>query len=156
MPEVLVRRHQPTNPEYAVLEAKIIAQRNEYASMDFSEYEHVYIGVIEGGIDELVNVLEAEVRSTRSEFPSATFTLEYHPSCITHTEYPFLVYSFTLTKIILMEEKTLRRYVIMSWMLPRKDEYTGENEGIEHFMERENVQKYDDGSGVVCYIEPET
>jgi len=156
MPEVLVRRHQPTNPDLALLEAKIIAQRNEYATLDFPEYEHIYLGFIEGGIDDLLAVLEAEVNSTRAEFPSATFTLEYHPSCITHTEYPFLVYSFTLTKIVQEEQSSLRQYVIMSWKLPKKDEYTAENMAIEHYMQSNGIQPYDDGSGVVCKVESET
>lgn len=155
MPEVLVRRHQPTDPDLALLEAKIIAQRNEYASLDFPEYEHIYLGFIEGGVDDLLGILASEVNSTRGKFPSSTFTLEYHPSCITHTEYSFLVYSFTLTRIVQTEESASRQYMIMSWKLPRKDEYTAENVAIEHFMEREGIQPYDDGSGVVCKVEPE-
>jgi hypothetical protein len=155
MPEVEVRRLHPTKPELVVLEAKIIAQRNEYASLDFPEYLHVYLGFIEGGVDNLLAALEAEVHSTRTESPSARFTLEYHPSCIAHTEYPFLVYSFTLTKIIPIEQGAHRQFMVMSWKLPRKDEYTAENVAIEHFMEREGIRPYDDGSGVVCKIEPE-
>lgn len=155
MPEVLVRRYRPTDPALVLLEAKIIAQRNEYALLDFPEYEHIYLGFIEGDADNLLAVLEAEVHSTRAEFPSAQFTLEYHPSCIAHTEYPFLVYSFTLTKIIPIEQGAYRQFMVMSWKLPRKDEYTAENVAIEHFMEREAIQPYDDGSGVVCKVEPE-
>jgi len=155
MSEVLVRRHQPIDPELALLEAKIIAQRNEYASLDFPEYQHIYLGFIEGSVDDLLGVLKAEVNSTKAEFLSATFTLEYHPSCITHTEYPFLVYSFTLTKLIRTEQGSLRQYIIMSWKLPRKDEYKAENVALEHFMERNSVQQYDDGSGVLCKVEPE-
>lgn len=79
MPEVEVRRLHPTDPELTLLEAKIIAQRNEYASLDFPGYQHIYLGFIEGGVDDLLAVLEAEVHSTRAEFPSARFTLEYHP-----------------------------------------------------------------------------
>lgn len=155
MPEVLVRRQQPTSPELVSLETKIIAQRNEYASLDFPEYQHIYLGFIEGKVGDLVAMLETEVNSTRAEFPSASFTLEYHPSCISHTEYPFLVYSFTLTKIIHAEQGTLRQYMVMSWKLPRKDEYTAENMAIEHHMKSHDVQPYDDGSGVVCKVEPE-
>ena len=155
MPEVLVRRLHPTKPELAALETKIITQRNEYASLDFPEYKHIYLGFIEGDVANLLGVLEAEVNSTKTKFPSATFTLEYHPSCITHTEYSFLVYSFTLTKIVYTEESSLREYMIMSWKLPRKDEYIDENLAIEQFMEREGVLQYDDGSGVVCKVEPD-
>jgi hypothetical protein len=155
MPEVIVQRLHPTKPELAALEAKIIAQRNEYASLDFPEYQHIYLGFIEGAIDDFLAVLEAEVRSTRAEFPSARFTLEYHPSCIPHTEYPFLVCSFTLTKVIPTEQGSRRQLMILSWKLPRKAEYTAENAAIEHFMADKSIQKYDDGSGVVCKIEPE-
>jgi hypothetical protein len=155
MPEVEVRRLHPTDPELTLLEAKIIAQRNEYASLDFPEYQHIYLGFIEGRVVDLLAVLEAEVYSTRAEFPATRFTLEYHPSCIAHTEYPFLVYSFTLTKIIPTEQGSQRQLMIMSWKLPRKAEYTAENAAIEHFMADKSIQKYDDGSGVVCKIEPE-
>lgn len=155
MPEVEVRRLNPTKPEFAALEAKIIAQRNEYASLDFPEYQHIYLGFIESAIDDFLAVLEAEVHSTRAEFPSARFTLEYHPSCISHTEYPFLVYSFTLTKVIPTEQGSQREFMIMSWKLPRKAEYTAENAAIEHFMVNRGIQRYDDGSGVVCRIESE-
>lgn len=155
MPEVEVRRLHPTDPELALLEAKIIAQRNEYASLDFPEYQHFYLGFIEGGVVDLLAVLEAEVHSTRAEFPSARFTLEYHPSCISHTEYPFLVYSFTLTKVIPIEQGSRRQFMVMSWKLPRKADYAAENAAIEHFMVDKGIQRYDDGSGVVCRIEPE-
>lgn len=155
MPEVAIRRLKPTKPELAALEAKIIAQRNEYASLDFPEYQHIYLGFIEGDAGNLLAVLGAEVHSTRAEFPSARFTLEYHPSCIPHTEYPFLVYSFTLTKVIPTEQASIRQFMIMSWKLPRKADYTAENAAIEHFMECEHIQPYDDGSGVVCKIASE-
>lgn len=155
MPEVRVHRLHPTKPEFASLEAKIIAQRNEYVSLDFPEYEHVYLGFIEGGLDDLVSVLHAEVNATRSRFQSAVFTLEYHPSCITHTEYPFLVYSFTLTQILRTKQGSSRKFSTLSLVLPRKDEYRTENTAIEQLMERLNIEPYDDGSGVSCRIEPE-
>lgn len=155
MPEVLVRRHQPTDPELALLEAKIIAQRNEYASWDFPEYQHIYIGFIYGGVDELLEVLDTEVNVTRAEFPHAAFTLEYHSSCIPHSQYPFLVYSFTLIKSVKTEERSSRQLVILSWKLPRKAEYDSENSEIEGFMAHKGIQKYDDDSEDVCKIEPE-
>lgn len=155
MPELIVRRLFPTSPELALLERKIIAQRNEYASLDFPEYEHIYLGFIEGGVDDLLDVLEAEVNSIKAEYPSATFTLEYHPSCITHTEYPFLVYSLTLTQILRTKHGSSRKFSTLSWVLPRKDKYSAENTSIEQFMERLNIEAYDDGSGVSCRIEPE-
>lgn len=155
MPNVIVQRLHPSKPEFAALEAKIIAQRNEYASLDIPEYQHIYLGFIEGDVNELLAVIAAETRAARVIIPSTTFTLEYHPSCITHTEYPFLVYSFTLTQIARTEETLIRKFTILSWKLPRKNEYPEENAAIEQFMKTEGIQPYDDGSGVVCRIEPD-
>jgi len=153
MPELVVRRLFPTSPELALLEEKIIAQRNEYASWDFPEYQHIYLGFIEGGIQTLLHILETEVASTRTIFPAATFTLEYHPSCISHSEHPFLVQSFTLIKSIPSEKQQTRQLMILSWKLPQKGDYTDENTAIEQFMEQMDIQPYDDGSGVPCRIE---
>lgn len=155
MPELIVRRLFPTSPELALLERKIIAQRNEYASWDFAEYQHIYLGFIEGGIETFLRVLETEVTSTRAIAPASTFTLEYHPSCISHSEHPFLVQSFTLIKRFPSERRQTRQLMILSWKLPLKGDYTDENTMIEQFMKQMDIQPYDDGSGIPCRIEPD-
>jgi hypothetical protein len=154
MPDITVQRLRPTTPHLAPLEAKIIAQRNEYASWDLPEYQHIYLGFVEGSVADLLNVLAVQITLTRAEFPAATFMLEYHPSCITHTEYPFQVYSFTLIKSLPTSSGLTRQLMIMSWVLPHQADYHDENAAIEAFMMVQGVQPYDDGSGEVCKLEP--
>lgn len=45
--------------------------------------------------------------------------------------------------------------MIIRWKLPRRTDYAAENAAIEYFMMDKGIQKYDDGSGVVCRIESE-
>lgn len=155
MPPITIRRLHPTDPELATLEARIIAQRNEYASWDLPEYQHIYTGFMYGRVDELLNLWAAEIQRTRVVYPASSFTLEYHTSCIRHDEYPFLVYSFTLIKSSHMAQGLMRELVILSWKLPRKASYDRENAAIEAFMAQHNIQAYDDGSGEVCQIRPD-
>lgn len=154
MPTVEVRRRQQTPSDLQSLESKIIAQRNEYAPWDAPEYEHIYIGFVETGVENLLEVLAEEVESYRGLYPEASFTLEYHPSCITHSEYPFQVYSFTLIKKVQTPEGQRRQLIIMSWKVPHQDNYQAENAAIERFILEKKIQPYDDGSGVPCRIEP--
>ena len=156
MPTITVRRLHPTDPALASLEARIIAQRDEYASWDLPEYQHIYVGFMYGGVDELLNLWTAEIQRTRESFPDSTFTLEYHTSCISHDEYPFLVYSFTLIKSSHTAHGLMRELIILSWKLPRQASYDGENAAIEAFMRQYGVQAYDDGSGERCQIKPDS
>lgn len=154
MPILEVQRHFATPPELEPLEKKIIAQRSEYAAWDVPEYQHIYLGFIEEGIENLIEVLDREVSTFREKYPTATFTLEYHPSCINHKEYPFQIYSFTLIKKIITPEGQKRQLMIMSWKVPHQDDYRDENVVIESFMADSDIEAYDDGSEVPCKIEP--
>lgn len=149
-----VRRRTPTPPELSSLEGKIIDRRREYALADAPGYEHHYIGFIEENIDQLFFAFEDEIESYKAQYPDAEFSLEYHSSCIAHSEYPHEVYSFTLTKKHKTPQGERRQLVILSWKVPFKDNYDEENTLIESFMAYYKIKPYDDGSGVRCKIIP--
>lgn len=147
-----VRRRTPTATDLKVLEKKIIDRRREYAALDLPEYKHIYLGFIESGVQNLLTELQRQVDWFRRRYPSSTFTLEYHPSCITHIEYPFQVYSFTLIKKVETPTGQRRQLMIMSWKVPFQEDYSAENQAIESFMHTNKVDPYDDGSEEPCRI----
>lgn len=153
MPTLEVRRLKPAPAELQSFETAVIRQRQEYAAWDLPSYEHIYLGIIEGDVDDLLNVLEKEVDSYRLKHPSAKFTLEYHPSCIPHSEYPFQIYSFTLIKDSDASKVKQRQLMIMSWKVPHQENYDEENIMIDSFMAYHKITPYDDGSQVRCRIQ---
>lgn len=152
MPTLEIKRYYPTPPDVKELESQIITQRSEYAGWDVPEYQHVYLGFIEQGVENLLDVLDREISSFRDQHPEATFILEYHPSCIAHENYPFQVFSFTLIKKVQTPKGQRRQLMIMSWKVPHREDYAQENALIESFMADRGVEPFDDGSEQRCKI----
>lgn len=153
MKSLEVRRIKPTRPDAQELEAQIIARRQEYALGD-SEAKHIYLGFIEGDVEQLLDVVSQQVEQFRQRFPTASFTLEYHPSCIAHQDYPFEVYSFSLIQDATVNGQRQREVGVVSWLMQAEQDVDEVNLLIESTMAYLRVRAYDDGSGVSCRVLP--
>jgi hypothetical protein len=131
---------------------EILAEREDQASFADEGQTFEYFG-IEQNLDALLTEFDSTIKQYRVDNPQPTFVLEYHHSCVNHTDEDFHLFTFTLSQQSTEQNTNNRHYQIITWKAAAEMSSSESETKIRAFMKKHQISDLPESSGVVSNLD---